>query len=204
MSTTHTVDGRAGPVRLASLPRMPIPLRWFVVVVHVISSVGWLGLTIGNLILAITGLTTDDPQLQHSVYRIATLVGGMILVPIGLITLVTGLLLSLLTRWGLVRHWWVLVKLVLTTIAVLLTPLSLVPGLQGLAELVYHTPADQLANVGRDGVNMLVAACVSLTMYTTSVVLSVYKPWGPTRRTQREHTTSTERPSRAAAYGRPS
>src|SRR5690606_30678964 len=96
----HTVEGRADPVRLASLPRMPIPLRRFVVVVHVISSVGWLGLTMGNLILAITGLTTNDPQLQHSVYRIAALVGGMILVPIGLITLVTGLLLGLLTRGG--------------------------------------------------------------------------------------------------------
>lgn len=149
---------------------------------HIVVSVGWLGLSVGNLTLAVTGLTTDDPGTQHVALGAMYLIGGTLLIPVSLLSLGSGVLLGMYTRWGLVRYRWVLVKLVLTVIAVVLIPLSLLPGLRELSELMAQTPADRLADTGPLATDMLSAGIVSTSMYVTSTVLSVLKPWGRTRR----------------------
>lgn len=149
---------------------------------HIVVSVGWLGLNVGNLTLAVTGLTTDDPGTQHAALGAMYLVGGPLLIPVSLLTLVSGVLLGMYTKWGLVRYRWVLVKLVLTVIAVVLIPLSLLPGLAELSRLIAGTPAGRLADTGPLALDMLAAGVVSTSMYVTSAVLSVLKPWGRTRR----------------------
>jgi hypothetical protein len=91
--------------------------------------------------------------------------------PLALGSLVTGVVLSLGTKWGLVKHRWVLVKFVLTVIAVVATTFSLRAGL--------HEAADGV--VGAAGGDVFAAACVSLAFYVFNTVLSVFKPWGRTR-----------------------
>lgn len=149
---------------------------------HIVVSVGWLGVNVGNLTLAITGLTTADPGTQHAAFGAMYLVGGTLLMPVSLLALGSGVLLGLYTRWGLIRYRWVLVKLTLTVIAVVLIPVSLLPGLRELSVLMAGTPADRLADTGTVGPQMLAAGCVSTAMYVTNAVLSVLKPWGRTRR----------------------
>jgi hypothetical protein len=157
---------------------MSVRLRKIVVVLHVISSVSWLGLTIGNLVLTITGLTSDNPTTQHAVYQVMGILGDTLFIPMSVTAFGTGTLLGLFTSWGLFQHRWVAVKFWLTLIAVVLTPLSLLPGIHAAAATVSHTPPDQVADVDASGA--ISAACVSLTMYTISVVLSIFKPWGRT------------------------
>jgi hypothetical protein len=180
MNRSDTAVGgrRAGPVD-RSLPRLPARVRKTVLVVHVIASVGWLGLTIGNLALTITGMTTDSPDEQHAVYQVMGVLGDLLLIPISLTALVTGVLLGLGSSWGLFRHRWVAVKFWLTLIPVVLTPLALLPGIHDAVAVVSNTPPDQLADVDASG--GLWAGCVSTTMYVTSVVLSIFKPWSRTR-----------------------
>jgi hypothetical protein len=66
-------------------------------------------------------------------------------------------------------------------VAVVLIPLSLLPGLRDLSDLMADTPSDQFADIGRLGMTTLSAGIVSTTMYVTNAVLSVLKPWGRTR-----------------------
>lgn len=148
---------------------------------HIVVSVGWLGLNVGNLTLAVTGLTTDDPATQHVALSAMYLIGGTLLIPVSLLALTSGVLLGVYTKWGLIRYKWVLVKLTLTVIAVLLIPLSLLPTLRELRDLMADTPADQLADLGRIGMMILSAGLVSTTMYVTNAVLAVLKPWGRVR-----------------------
>lgn len=152
------------------------------VLLHIVVSVGWLGLNIGNLTLGITGLTTDDPTTQHAAFGAMYLVGGPLLIPVSLLALTSGVLLGITTKWGLLRYRWVLVKLTLTLVAVVLIPFSLLPGLRELSQLMADTPPDQLADTGRLAMDMLAAGIVSTSMYVTNAVLSVLKPWGRTRR----------------------
>lgn len=159
--------------------RLSKTYRRVLLTVHVISSVGWLGLSIANIALALTIYTTTDPLLQHSVYRVLEVVGTTVILPISLTAFVTGVLASIGTQWGLIRHKWVLVKFALTLLTVLLTFFSLLPGLRAAAEVVAVTDPGELAPV--DGSGLLSAAFVSTSIYTFNVVLSVFKPWGRTR-----------------------
>ncbi|WP_158884597.1 hypothetical protein [Amycolatopsis anabasis] len=154
--------------------------RKFFVLLHVLTSMTWLGLTIGNVTMAIAAATADRPETQHAIFRALGVIGDYLMIPVSLLAFATGVVLSLCTRWGLFRHKWVVVKFVLTSIAILLTPFSLVPGIHDLVTAVDATPAGQFAPV--DLVGLFSAGAVSLTMYTTCTVLSVYKPWGRTRK----------------------
>jgi hypothetical protein len=166
----------------AATRRLTPAARKLLLLLHIVVSVGWLGLNVGNLTLAITGLTTDDPGTQHAALGAMYLIGGPLLIPVSLLALVSGVLLGMYTKWGLVRYRWVLVKLLLTVIAVVLIPLSLLPGLRELSALIAATPADRLADTGPLALDMLAAGIVSTSMYVTNAVLSVLKPWGRTRR----------------------
>lgn len=162
--------------------RLTPTTRKLLLLTHIVVSVGWLGLSVGNLTLAITGLTTDDPGTQHTALGAMYLIGGPLLIPVSLLALVSGVLLGTYTKWGLVRYRWVLVKLALTVVAVVLIPLSLLPGLAELSRLMADTPQDRLADTGPLALDMLAAGLVSTSMYVTNAVLSVLKPWGRTRR----------------------
>jgi hypothetical protein len=159
----------------------PTTRKWLLLL-HIVSSVGWLGLNVGNLTLALTGIMTDDPTTQHTALGAMYLVGGTLLIPVSLLALVSGLLLGYYSKWGLVRYRWVLVKLVLTVVAVVLIPLSLLPGLRELADTMAATPRNELAVVDGIALDILSAGFVSTAMYLTNTVLSVLKPWGRTRR----------------------
>lgn len=159
--------------------------RKWILVLHVVSAVGWLGINFADFALAVTGLTTTDPALQHAMLHALVIVGNTLLIPISLLALTTGLVLALGTQWGLLRYKWVIVKLVLTSIAVLLIPVALLPELNALSDLATALPADQLVDTSEHAWGILSAAVVSTSMYITNVIMSIVKPGGRTRRGNR-------------------
>jgi hypothetical protein len=84
---------------------------------HVTASVGWLGAVAAFLAVAIAGLTSDDVQVARAAYIAMNLMGWYVIVPLGAASLVTGIVQSLGTPWGLLRHWWIVIKLLLTVLA---------------------------------------------------------------------------------------
>ena len=174
---SRAVRGQDRPV--SWLPRR---LRKLVLVVHVAVSVAWLGLSLGLLTLGATALLTSDATLRRSAYLAMNVFGEVLVLPVSLTAFASGLVLALGTKWGLTRHWWVLVKFVLTAVPVVLTIFSLRPGLAAVAEAaVTMSDAELIAEgVGPDGINMVVAPSVASTMYLTSTALSILKPWGRT------------------------
>jgi hypothetical protein len=143
--------------------------RWrkLLLTTHIGSSVGLLGTDATVLLLAVTGAQGRDPG---AVYPAAQLIGSLVLVPAALLSLTTGVLLGLLTSWGLFRHWWVTAKLALTTAGAVLSLVVLTPALEGLADGPGGTLPERLELVRDSG-----AASVVLL---TTLVLSVYKPFG--------------------------
>src|SRR6266704_1743054 len=110
-------------------------LRKFALTVHVSSSVGFLGAVAGFLALAVAGLTSQNAQIVRAAYLAMDLTGWFVIVPLCLASLLTGLVQSLGTTWGLFRHYWVLAKLSLTAIAtvVLLLKMKLISYVAGVA-----------------------------------------------------------------------
>jgi hypothetical protein len=147
-------------------------LRKLALTAHVTFSVGWLGAVVAYLALAIGGLATQDAQVVRSGYFAMELTGWFVIVPLSLASLLTGLIQSLGTDWGLFRHYWILVKFALTVGAttILLLHMPAVSRMSGVVAEVVHAGG-------------------GLLVLLTATTLSVYKPWGRTqygRRKQRE------------------
>jgi hypothetical protein len=60
---------------------------------------------------------TDDPTLSHALYRTME-TAPWLSIPVGLTAVATGAVLSLGTPFGLVRHWWVVAKIVIAALVV--------------------------------------------------------------------------------------
>jgi hypothetical protein len=163
--------------------KMPRSLRKLVLTVHVVVSVGWIGIEAGLLALSLAGLYTRDPEVLGAVHVAAGIFGGIFLVPVSMGTLVTGVLLSFGTPWGLVLHYWVLVKLVLTAALVASGILVLNRILQEAAVRASEVPLSTLtsAEVGALRFQIIAAVSVALLLLAAATALSVYKPWGKTQ-----------------------
>src|SRR5690625_5858887 len=117
MSTPTTSTGRATAGGRSHRGRPPLrsPLRKAVLVIHLLSAGAWIGIDVLVAVLVLVGWF-GQPSTAGLAYRaLGTFVAVPMLVA-ALVCLATGLLLGLATRWGLVRYWWVLVKLVLTVV----------------------------------------------------------------------------------------
>jgi hypothetical protein len=162
--------------------KMPRNLRKLVLTVHVVVSVGWIGIEAGLLALGLTGLYIRDPEVLRATYVATGIFGGIFLAPVSMGTLVTGVLLSVGTPWGLVRHYWVLVKFVLSVALVASGILVLNRGLQEAAVKVSEVPLSTLTSADVDTLRFQIIASVSvaLLLLITATTLSVYEPWGRT------------------------
>ncbi|MGH7931483.1 MAG: hypothetical protein ACREQV_27260, partial [Candidatus Binatia bacterium] len=69
------------------------------------------------LALAIAGLISRDAPVVRAAYLSLELIGWFVIVPFSLAALLIGLVQSLGTQWGLFRHYWILVKFLLTAAA---------------------------------------------------------------------------------------
>ena len=148
---------------------------------HVTSSVGWLGAVASFLVLSIAGLTSQDAETVRGAYLAMNLLGQFIIVPLSLAALLTGLVQSLGTHWGLFRHYWVLVKLTLTIGATLLLLLHQFTAVAGAARRVSAAAPGTFPEVGRLGTQLVSDAGLAVLVLLVTATLSVYKPWGSTR-----------------------
>jgi uncharacterized membrane protein len=153
-------------------------LRKFVRTVHVIFTVGWLGTVAAFLVLAIVGLSSQDSQLVRAAYLAMDLITRFIIVPLSLVpVLLTGPLLSLGTPWGLFRHYWIIVKLIIN----ILSTLILIVHLQPIRYMARVAAEGTISNADHGAqVQLVVAASAGLVALIVATVLAVYKPRGMT------------------------
>lgn len=149
------------------------PVRRGVLVAHIAVSVSWLGLTVGLLTLGLTAFLTGDPATASAATRAMKVFGDWLVVPVALLSLVSGLVLALGTPWGLARHRWVWIKFWLTLITTGLSIFSLRPGIDAAV-------ADEVVDI-----NLVIAPSVATATYLFITAISVLKPWGLTRRGRR-------------------
>ncbi|HLL35927.1 MAG TPA: DUF2269 domain-containing protein [Streptomyces sp.] len=160
------------------------PARRALLVVHVAASASWLGLTLGLLALGITATAAGSAPAAEAGVRAMKLFADWLLLPVGFLTLLSGLVLALGTAWGLARHRWVYTKFWLTLATTTATAFALRPGVnEAVAAVGGGRPLPDAGDV-------LFGPVVSLTAYVFMTAISVLKPWGPTRRGRRSRAAS--------------
>jgi hypothetical protein len=155
---------------------MTAGLRKLALTAHVTLSVGWFGAVLAFLALAVIGLTNPDERTVRAVYLVMVPAAWGVLVPLAFASLITGLVMSLGTAWGLLRHYWVLAKLLITVLATLI--LLIYMGTFAEMARVAADPGAELAAVRNP--SPLVHAALALMGLLITTVLAVYKPRGLT------------------------
>ena len=159
--------------------KMSPRIRKFALTVHVASSVGSLGAVAAFLSLALAGLASGSERVQQGVYVAMALITWWVIMPSVAVALLTGLIQSLGTRWGLFRHYWVLVKFLLTclVIVVLLLQAEAIDAIAELSGAAVFSGGElfeiRLSLALHAGGGLLVLLIVE--------ALSIYKPPGLTR-----------------------
>jgi hypothetical protein len=153
-------------------------LRKFALAAHVAFSVGWLGVVVAYLALAIAGLITHDVSMVRAAYLSMELIGWFVIVPLSFAALLTGLVQSLGTQWGLFRHYWILVKFLLTVAATIVL-LRHMPAVSRMAAMAAETTLFS-ADFRALQIQLVVHAAGGLLVLLAATILSVYKPWGMT------------------------
>jgi hypothetical protein len=159
--------------------------------VHIISSVGWIGAVVTYLALGISSLVSPDTQTVRAAWTAMDVTGWWAIVPLAIAALLTGLVMSLGTPWGLCRHYWTVISLILTVIctAVLLEHM---PGVSSIASMAPQMDVAQLRALRGD----LMHPGVGLLILLVIAVLNIYKPAGVTPygwRKQREQRLALRR-----------
>jgi hypothetical protein len=168
-------DGPAGarPWRLRPQTRKSL------LVVHIASAGAWIGIDVVMGVVIFTALLSDDAT-RALCYQALELFAGWPLVVAGLACLASGVVLGLGTPYGLVRYWWVVVKLAINIVFVALVPVALRPEVLEKAEqgrqLMAGLPAT--LTVG----NLIYPPIVSPAGLLIAMILAVFKPWGLIRK----------------------
>lgn len=143
--------------------------------VHLVCSLGWVGAALAYLALGLAAAATADAATVRAVWVALEFLGWAVIVPLALGALLTGLLMSLASPWGLLRHWWVLISLALTTVAAAVTVLHM-PTVSATADRAARAGPNEVADLGGD----LFHPGVGLMVLLVVTVLNVYKPRGRT------------------------
>jgi hypothetical protein len=151
-------------------------VRKFTFATHVTSSAGWIGAVLVFLALASIALISEDERTVRGAYLVMAPAAWLVLVPLAHASLLSGIVLSLGTPWGLFRHYWVVLKLAITLFStvILLIYMGTFPQMAGVA-------ADRVVQLGLvRNPSPVVHAVLALILLLIATWLAVYKPFGVT------------------------
>jgi hypothetical protein len=180
---------------MMEFPTLSAPWRKLLLTVHVAATVSVLGMDLVLLALGISGMGGADPR---TIYPAAQLVSEGLVAPLAILSLGTGLLLAALTPWGILRYWWVTIKLAITVVLTSAVLFVLIPRLGAAANAVTG-PAPRLLTVA-ERLPLVVAPAVASTLLALAVVLAIFKPgwrlrWRSRRPDERASSSSSPRTS---------
>jgi hypothetical protein len=143
------------------------------VAIHVAAGGGWLGAAFCMLLVS---WTNQVPSQHHAVNLVMERIDEYVMIPVPLVAVATGLVLSWGTLWGFFRWYWVLVKQIATYALMLLAPFTV------------HEWIVQMTNLSQTGASggsysalqrlHVVASAVIVVTGAAIVATSVLKPWG--------------------------
>jgi hypothetical protein len=165
MTTTRKLSGRA---------------RKAVLLVHVLSAAAWLGIDLALGILVVIALSTEDVGTAGIAIQAVDLFAIWPMFGASAVCLVSGAVLGVGSKYGLVRYWWVAIKLVLNVGMSLLIAFALRPGVREAARIGERMMAGDPTAVLPSGLMHPVVVAPTLLLF--AYVLSVFKPWGRIRR----------------------
>lgn len=159
--------------------RLGLRQRKWVLLLHIAAAGVWLGLDVVVAVLVFTARASGDPPTAAYCFRALEIVAIWPMVSAAVLSLISGVLLGLSSKYGLVRYWWVAVKLAMNLLLTTLILVLLRPGLHEAANYGRRV-ADRLPSEFNSAF-LMYPPIVSTTAVLFAMMLSIFKPWGRIR-----------------------
>jgi hypothetical protein len=146
--------------------------RKALVAAHVVAAAMWVGIAVTFVAMAVVAVSSQDVTTGTATYELMAVFDVTLLPWANFATVLTGLALSLGTKWGLLSYYWVMAKIVISV------------GILVAAFTFLHDALERAASeAGVSGGEQVVLrgfGFASLAL-VAAVLLSLYKPGGRTR-----------------------
>ncbi|TDQ39805.1 hypothetical protein [Aureibacillus halotolerans] len=155
------------------------PKRWLLTL-HLLFAGILLGVSVTFLVLSITAATTNDQSVLLASYTSMHTLATSAVRASTIGTVVTGILLSIWTKWGLFTFYWIIAKEILTLISIGL-------GIVGM----YIWTLDAMSMTTEEGfsamqnpafqinqIQLFSGIFLQIVSLVAMFILSVFKPWG--------------------------
>lgn len=159
------------------------PKRWLLSL-HLLFAAILFGNSVVFLVLSIAAAVTNDVNVLKAIYTSMHIMATSSVRASTIGTVVTGILLSVWTKWGLFKFYWIVVKEILTIV-------SLGLGIIGF----YYWTLEAFSITAAEGLNALhnpvfignrlqlfVGIIFQIISLGAMIVISVFKPWGKRKR----------------------
>lgn len=176
---------------------MPPPVRKLALAAHLFVSVGWICAVAGYVAFGVAASRSTHRETVRAACIAMELIGWYVIVPLAVGSLLSGIVMSVGTKWGLFRYYWVLLSLALTTLAVGVLLLHM-PTVTHLADVARQAEGGSLYALGGD----LFHPGLGLVVLVVIQVVNVYQPPGMTPYRRRTRTSSGESRRDSTRIGR--
>ncbi|MDA3630747.1 hypothetical protein [Saccharopolyspora oryzae] len=145
---------------------------------HLLAAAAWFGIDLAVGILVVTAMVTDSPATAGAALQAVGVFAVWPMLTAAALCLTTGAVLGLGSKYGLLRYWWVAVKLGINVLFAVLIVVALRPLIDQAADAGTH-----LAGGGTGAIPtlLLYPVVVGPSLLLTAYLLSVFKPWGRIR-----------------------
>ena len=142
-------------------------MKQSVLAVHIATAVGLFGVDLCLVLLGALGLAGVQPQ---RLYPAASLIAALLLRPLALAALATGILLAFLTGWRLFAYWWTTIKLAIAAALLSAAIFILLPAFEAAASAAAMeiSPENRLP--------LFLAPAIASALLAVAIGLSVFKP----------------------------
>ncbi|WP_284646404.1 DUF2269 family protein [Paenibacillus silviterrae] len=164
--------------------RLSLKMKNALVALHVVAVVAWFGSTMCMLLLSLYAQrSVNGEELYYTLSGMHVIDDTLLKYP-ALATLITGILLSVWTHWGLVKYYWIVMKLVMT-IGIILLGIFFINDwfgylLETASRLGMASMDQELFQSTWQKLN--IASIGNLTALAAMVVITYYKPFGKIRK----------------------
>ena len=172
----------ARPVERVTNWRLGGRARKTVLLFHLLAAGTWFGLDVAMAVLVFTAIFTESAEVRAHTLQSLRLVTVWPMFSAAMVSLITGVILGLGSKYGLLRYWWVAIKLAFNIILSTLIVTALRGEVTKAADLGSQLAAG--ADLDWNFSNILYPPIVSPAALTVAFLLAVFKPWGRIRRSR--------------------
>lgn len=147
--------------------------------IHLITASVWLSSVMTLMLLPVISkkITTGDEFYMYNL--VYYFIDMFILTPAAVFTLLTGLIYSVFTKWGFIKHGWLVYKWIITLFIIITGTFYLGPLVEKLLEISNDKRLAALEDQFYLQGEMIgiYASVINYVLLILAVIVSVYKPW---------------------------